>query len=73
MLIGTIVKWNADRGFGFIRPDLSSEPDVFAHIAELVDEDLEELPEGVRVQYETVRSKRRPGTFEAREIVVMKD
>lgn len=30
---GTIVRWNSDKGFGFIKPDTANVGDVFIHIS----------------------------------------
>ncbi|WP_198553585.1 MULTISPECIES: excalibur calcium-binding domain-containing protein [unclassified Shewanella] len=30
---GTIVRWNSDKGFGFIKPDTANAGDVFIHIS----------------------------------------
>lgn len=32
---GTLVRWNEDKGFGFIKPELESADDVFIHISTL--------------------------------------
>ncbi|WP_434939772.1 excalibur calcium-binding domain-containing protein [Shewanella sp. HL-SH8] len=32
---GTLVRWNKDKGFGFIKPETSSDVDVFIHITTL--------------------------------------
>ncbi|WP_434953097.1 excalibur calcium-binding domain-containing protein [Shewanella sp. HL-SH4] len=32
---GTLVRWNNDKGFGFIKPETSSDVDVFIHITTL--------------------------------------
>ncbi|WP_108945371.1 excalibur calcium-binding domain-containing protein [Shewanella halifaxensis] len=32
---GTLVRWNADKGFGFIKPEAANAKDVFIHISTL--------------------------------------
>ncbi|GIU38611.1 hypothetical protein TUM3794_11330 [Shewanella colwelliana] len=32
---GTLVRWNAEKGFGFIKPDATNNQDVFIHISAL--------------------------------------
>lgn len=32
---GTLVRWNADKGFGFIKPEAANTQDVFIHISTL--------------------------------------
>lgn len=32
---GTLVRWNADKGFGFIKPEAANAKDVFIHISAL--------------------------------------
>ncbi len=32
---GTLIRWNADRGFGFIKPERADADDVFIHISSL--------------------------------------
>jgi cold shock protein len=34
MAVGTLIWWNPDRGFGFIRPD-EAGPDMFLHVSAL--------------------------------------
>lgn len=32
---GTLIRWNADRGFGFIKPERADADDIFIHISSL--------------------------------------
>jgi CspA family cold shock protein len=54
--VGTVITYNADRGFGFITPDGGGR-DVFAHVTNLVD--MEALDQGQRVEFETAIDERR--------------
>ncbi|MGY0233817.1 cold-shock protein [Longispora urticae] len=53
MTTGTVRWFNAERGFGFIRPD--EGPDVFAYSTAITDEDLPTLREDQRVEFRVVR------------------
>jgi CspA family cold shock protein len=53
---GTVIKYNADRGFGFITPDNGGR-DVFAHVSNL--DGMEALDQGQRVEFETAIDQRR--------------
>ena len=61
---GTITKVNADRGFGFIRPE--SGEDVFFHRSSVADNGFDLLREGQAVTYETENSPRGPRASEVR-------
>lgn len=53
-----IVKWfNAQKGFGFIKPD-SGGADVFVHISAVERAGLRGLAEGQRVNYEILVDRR---------------
>jgi CspA family cold shock protein len=61
LAIGTLIWWNPDRGFGFIKPD-SGGPDIFLH-----ESDLEEagihlmvLKVGQRLSYDTTEYDGKP-------------
>ena len=51
MINGTIKKFFADRGFGFIERD-DGAPDAFVHVRDLQKSGLDELREGDRVTFE---------------------
>ena len=54
---GVVVRYDAERGFGFIAPDAGGE-DLFVHVSVL--RDVEALLEGDRVRYEVRQSDRGP-------------
>ncbi|CAE8614743.1 unnamed protein product [Polarella glacialis] len=37
MPTGVMLRWNDDKGFGFIKPDDDDGPDLFAHVSQLLD------------------------------------
>jgi CspA family cold shock protein len=59
MPTGKIKKWNADRGFGFIKPDAGKD-DVFVHVSEFERAGLEEPKEGDAVSFE-IEADRKTG------------
>ncbi|MCP1464697.1 cold-shock protein [Pseudomonas sp. S3E17] len=60
-----IVKWfNAEKGFGFIKPDDGSE-DVFVHYSGIVSGDFKSLDENQKVEYELVNG---PKGLQATEV-----
>ena len=50
---GTVKFFNGSKGFGFIKPDDSSE-DIFVHSSGLIDD----IRENDRVEYDTERGKK---------------
>ncbi|PFG44593.1 CspA family cold shock protein [Isoptericola jiangsuensis] len=54
---GTVARYDADRGFGFIRPD-SGGDDLFVHVSVLRGEEF--LEEGERVRFKVRQSDRGP-------------
>ena len=53
-----IVKWfNAQKGFGFIQPDLGGN-DVFVHVSAVERVGLRGLAEGQKISYEIVADSR---------------
>jgi len=48
-LVGTVARWNGERGFGFISPEDGGE-DVFCHVSSITDGNA--LPEGQKVTYD---------------------
>jgi cold shock protein len=57
MITGTVITWNDDRGFGFIRPD-DGAGDFFAH-AKFCVSGLRPAP-GLRVCFQVVADERAP-------------
>ncbi|MFH8555422.1 cold-shock protein [Streptomyces celluloflavus] len=55
MNFGTVKWFNADKGYGFITPDIPG-PDVFVHHSAIVGVGYRTLTEGERVEYQV-----RPG------------
>ena len=56
-LTGTLLRWNDDRGFGFISPSTGGA-DVFVHISAVERAGLRDLQEGQKVSYEVIADKR---------------
>lgn len=52
-MTGTVKFFNDSKGFGFIKPDDSSE-DIFVHVSGLIDE----VRENDKVTYDTERGKK---------------
>merc|ERR1719199_1046382 len=55
--IGTLVKWNADKGFGFISRD-NGAPDTFCHVSQLLDRDVG-MEQGARVTFKVAVDSRK--------------
>lgn len=55
MAHGEVLWFDAERGFGFIRPDMGPR-DVFVHVSALAEARLTELPAGARVEFELVQT-----------------
>jgi len=59
MRTGTVVSYNADNGWGFIRPDDGDRQDLFVHISDLRDCAGADLVSGTRVTFEIRYNKQR--------------
>lgn len=59
---GTIRHYLAEKGFGFIAR--YGEPDVFFHVADLVDRNMA-VEIGLKVRFDLEPSDRKPGSFVA--------
>ena len=57
---GTIKFFNADKGYGFIKPDDGGR-DIFVHITALEQAGLQSLNEGQRISYEIEPDKKGKG------------
>jgi CspA family cold shock protein len=58
--LGTVKFFNADRGYGFIKPDGGGR-DIFVHVSALAQAGLQSLNEGQRVSYEIEPDKKGKG------------
>ena len=56
MATGTVKWFNAQKGYGFIRPDDGSK-DVFVHVSAVERAGLGSLNEGQKVTYEIARER----------------
>jgi cold shock protein len=57
---GTVKFFNAERGYGFIKPD-NAGPDVFVHITAVERAGLKSLAEGQRVDFDVEPDKKGKG------------
>jgi CspA family cold shock protein len=57
MQFGTVIWFNATKGYGFIQPE-SGGPDVFVHISAVERAGMASLNEGQRIGFEVERDKR---------------
>ena len=60
MITGTVKFFNADKGYGFIKPDDGGR-DIFVHITALEQAGLQTLTEGQRLTYEIEPDKKGKG------------
>jgi len=58
--LGTVKFFNAERGYGFIKPDGGGR-DIFVHVSALMQAGLQTLNEGQRVRYEIESDKKGKG------------
>ena len=54
---GTVKWFNAEKGYGFIKPDDGSE-DLFVHYSAISGSGFRSLEEGERVSYEAVQGRK---------------
>jgi cold shock protein len=59
-MTGTVKFFNAERGYGFIKPD-DGGPDVFVHITAVERAGLKSLVEGQRISYDVEPDKKGKG------------
>lgn len=57
---GTVKFYNAQKGYGFIKPDGGGN-DVFVHVTAVERSGMGELNEGMRISFETEPDKRGKG------------
>lgn len=58
--VGTVKFYNAQKGYGFIKPDDGSK-DVFVHVTAVERSGISNLDEGMRVTFETEPDTRGKG------------
>lgn len=56
MAVGTVKWFNANKGYGFIRPEDGSN-DIFVHVTTVQRAGLHALLEGQRVSYDVTRDR----------------
>jgi CspA family cold shock protein len=66
MATGIVKFFNADRGFGFIRPDAGGD-DIFVHIKNCADK----LRDGQRVRFDEQPSQKVAGRIEAIAVALL--
>jgi CspA family cold shock protein len=59
LAIGTVKWFNAQKGFGFIRPDDGGK-DVFVHISAVERAGMGGLAEGQKIKYEVTMDRGKP-------------
>ena len=66
MTVGTVKWFNANKGYGFIKPE--SGNDVFVHVSAIRDGDS--LDEGQAVEFDIVQGQKGPQAADVRPVVV---
>jgi cold shock protein len=69
MATGTVKFFNADRGFGFIRPDAGGD-DIFVHIKNCA-AGIDQLRDGQRVRFDEQASQKVAGRIEAIAVALL--
>lgn len=70
MAQGEILWFDAERGFGFIRPDMGPK-DVFVHASAIAQAVTRSLPPGTKVEFELVQSG--DGRLTAQRVVLLRE
>lgn len=52
MAMGSVKWFDGDKGFGFIKPDIESNKDIFVHYSGIQGHGFRSLEEGQRVSYD---------------------
>jgi cold shock CspA family protein len=68
MAQGEILWFDAERGFGFIRPDMGPK-DVFVHASALADSDTQGLTPGAKVEFELLQTG--DGRLTAQRVILL--
>jgi len=63
-LAGQVVKWDSEKGFGFIR-QANPGPDAFLHLRDMIGYDKDAVPVGALVEYETIVETKGPKAINA--------
>ena len=67
MATGTVKWFNAEKGYGFIKPDDES-PDVFVHFSAIAGDGFKTLEEGKKVEYDTEQGQKGPQAVNVRAL-----
>lgn len=67
---GTVKWFDADKGYGFIKPDVPASPDVFVHVTALDRAGIKDLAKGQRLEFR-IGENRRTGKTAAVDLVVL--
>jgi cold shock protein len=64
---GTVKWFNADKGFGFITPDVGSE-DLFVHFSAIQTQGFKTLDENQKVSFEVTQGQKGPQATDVRPL-----
>jgi cold shock CspA family protein/energy-coupling factor transporter ATP-binding protein EcfA2 len=57
---GQVAMWDNERQFGFIAPDGGQGVQVYVHVRDIEDENVNELPRGAKVEYDLTMAEKGP-------------